>query len=346
MIIMQINKETFLILLIPFLVSLLLVPAVKKLAIHIGAVDKPNKRRLNKVAKPTQGGLAIFAAFVVGMILYLKPSYQMTSILIGGFLLIITGIVDGIKSISARYKFVAQMLAASVVVFYGGIYFNDITILGLTLNFGALASQIISVIFIVAIINAINLIDGLDGLCSGISSIYFITITIISVMLGQSNGLDITLSLIMLGSTLGFLVHNFPPASIFLGDTGSMFIGYMISVIALLGFKMATFTSLVVPLVMLAIPIFDTLSAIIRRKLKGESIAKADKEHFHHQLLKMKFSPRTTVLIIYMINILFAIVSILFSLGFKELAIIIYILLMLFLLYIILKTNILFDNKK
>ena len=130
----------------------------------------------------------------------------------------------------------------------------------------------------------------------------------------------------MLGATLGFLVHNFPPAKIFMGDTGSLFLGFMISVIALLGYKITTFTSLIVPVVILAIPIFDTLFAILRRLLKGQNIGEADKEHFHHQLLKMKYSPTASILIIYAIDILFATVSIFYTLGDNQIAIAIYLL--------------------
>ena len=150
----------------------------------------------------------------------------------------------------------------------------------------------------------------------------------------------------MIGATLGFLAYNFPPASIFMGDSGSLFIGFIIAIIALLGFKGTTITSLIVPLVILAIPIFDVALAIARRLLRGEGITKADKEHFHHQLLKMKFSPRKTILIIYSINIIFAAISIFYVLGNNQIAIVIYILLMIMLLFFVLKTDILFDHSK
>ena len=249
------GHNIFMVLAVTFLTSLLFVPIAKRIAVHVGAVDKPNKRRVNKVAMPTQGGLAIFASFVLGFVLYGGLNYQMIAILIGGFILIITGLVDGINSIKPLHKMLAQIVAAAIVVIYGGIYLSDISFLGLYMSFPVYISYVISIIFIVAIINAINLIDGLDGLCGGISSIYFATIAIIALMLNKIGGLDIILAIIMLGSTLGFLFHNFPPASIYLGDTGSMFLGYMISVIALLGFKVATLTSLVIPILTLSIPI-------------------------------------------------------------------------------------------
>ncbi len=340
------NHNIFLIVGVSFLVSALFVPIAKKIAFHIGAVDKPNKRRVNKVEMPTQGGLAIFMAFMIAFMFFVGKNTQMFSILIGSFIIILTGVFDGINPLKARHKLVAQTLAASVIVFYGKIFLTEVTVPGIYFIMPSPLNYIVSIIFIVGIINAINLIDGLDGLCGGVSTIYFLTISIIAFVLNKLGGLDIILSLIMFGATLGFLVYNFPPAKIYLGDTGSMFLGFIIAVIALLGFKVATLTSLVIPLSILAIPIFDTALAILRRLIHGKKIGEPDKEHFHHQLLKLKFSPRKSVLIIYAINIVFAIVSILFVLGDRKLAAFIYILLLLLLLFVVLKTDILFDHKK
>lgn len=336
----------YLILLITIISSYLLTFLAKRIAIHVGAMDVPNERKVHKVPMPRCGGLAIFGAFLIGYMIYGKPTTQMLSILIGSFIIVMTGFIDDIKPIRARTKFLFQILAASVVVFYGSTYFNEITFLGMHFDFPYWVNTIISVIFIVAIANAINLIDGLDGLAAGISAINFGTIAIIAFIGNKIGGLDIILSLIMLGSTLGFLGHNFPPAKIFMGDSGSLFLGFMIAVISLLGFKIATITSLVVPLLILAIPIFDTLLAIFRRLLKGESIGTPDKEHFHHQLLKMKFGTTKTVLIIYFINMLFSAVSIFYVIGDNKLAIALYIVLMIMLLFLVLKTDILFKHKK
>lgn len=332
------------IILVSFITSLLLVFVVKKVAVHINAMDMPNERKVHKVPIPRLGGLAVFVSFLLGYMLYAPISSQMISVLIGGFIIILTGMVDDINSIPARYKFLMQVIAASVVVFYGKLYFNDLTILGFTLSFPIWINMILSIFFIVAIINIINLIDGLDGLSSGISSIYFLTIAIIGFTRNSLGGLDVILSLILLGSTLGFLFHNFPPAKIFIGDTGSMFLGFMISVIALLGYKVTTITSIIIPLIILFIPIFDTSLAIIRRVLKHESIAHPDKEHFHHQLLRMTSSPTKTILLIYLINGLFALISILYVLGDNKQAIVMYVILMIFFLYLVLKTNILYEH--
>lgn len=340
------GHNVFIIVIVTFLASLILVPIVKKIAIHINAMDEPNERKIHKVPMPRLGGLAIFLAFLLGYMLYGEISTQMLSILIGSFLLILVGIVDDIHSVKARYKLIVQIVAAAIVVLYGDLSFTELSVFGYNIYFNDFFGALLSILFIVAITNAINLIDGLDGLAAGISSIYFLTIAIIAFILNRIGGLDVIISLIMLGSTLGFLFHNFPPAKIFMGDTGSLFLGFMISIIALLGYKVTTFTSLIVPIIILAIPIFDTVFAILRRLLKGQNIGVADKEHFHHQLLKMKYSPTKSILIIYVIDIAFAAVSIFYILGDNQIAIAIYVVLMILLLFVILKTDVLFEHKK
>lgn len=335
----------FVIVLVTFVSSIILVPIMRKVAIHVNAMDEPNARRLNKVAMPTLGGLAIFFSFMLGYMLYANQSLQMLSILMGSFLLVIFGMVDCINPVKAKYRFVVQVVAASIIVFYGNIVLNEVTFFGKYFFFPQPWNYIITILFIVTITNAINFTDGMDGLASGISSIYFLTIAIISFILKRSDGLDVILSLIMLGSTLGFLVYNFPPAIIYLGDTGSQFLGFIIAVIALLGFKTATFTSLIIPILILAIPLLDVVFAIIRRTLKKENPTKPDKSHFHHQLLKMKFSTKVSLLIIYFIEILFAAVSILYALGDTTYAIIIYIGLMIVFIFIVMTTDILFPKK-
>ncbi len=340
------NHNIVEIVLVTFITSLLLVPIAKKIAHHVGAIDMPNERKVHTKPMPRLGGLAIFISFLFGYILYGELTTQMLSILIGSFIIFLIGVFDDINPIKARYKFLVQTIAALIVVIYGQVFFTEITFLGLNLKFNLLTSYFLSTLFIVAISNAINLIDGLDGLAGGVSSIYFLTISIIAIILGKFNGLDIIISLIMFGSTLGFLVHNFPPAKIFMGDSGSLFLGFMIAVSALMSFKVATLTSLIIPLVILAIPIFDTALAIFRRILKGENIGAPDKEHFHHQLLKLKFTPAMSVLVIYLINLLFSSVSIFYTMGHVKEAMIIYSILMILLLFMILKTDILYDHKK
>lgn len=333
-----------------FLFTVLIIPVVKRIANFIGALDMPNERKVHKVPIPRLGGLGIYAGFLLGYMLFGIHSVQMNAILIGSFIILITGIFDDIKPIPAKWKFLAQTIGASIIPLYGGILLKDVSAFGLYLNFKIFAYPI-TILFIVAVINCINLIDGLDGLSSGISSIYFLTIGIIAMLLNNSNGLDVILTFIMLGSTLGFLVHNFNPAKIFMGDSGSMFLGYIIAVIALLGFKNVTLTSFFIPLLLLAIPILDTLFAILRRIINHKPIGEPDKNHLHHQLLKLKLSQRKTVLIIYLVDILFAFASIIYVIGNSMLGsniygIIIYTILFILILLIVLKTNIIWDHNK
>lgn len=338
---MELNR-LFMMVLITFLFVFLFIPIVKRIAIYIGAMDIPNKRKVHKVPIPRLGGLGMYAGFLLGYMLFGWESMQMNAILIGSFIIVITGIIDDIHAIPAKYKLLGQIAAAMVIPLYGGILLKDISAFGVYVNFG-MFSPIVTIVFIVAIMNCINFIDGLDGLAGGISAIYFLMIGIIAIMF-QSTGLDVVLTFIMFGATLGFLAHNFYPASIFMGDSGSLFLGYIISVISLLGYKNVTFTSLIVPIFLLAIPIMDTLFAIIRRLLKHESIAMPDKCHLHHQLLKLNFSIPKAVLVIYLIDILFAIASIIYVIGDSQNGIIIYTILFLIVVVLIWKTDIVRDR--
>ena len=338
----EVIRQVFLMLGTTFLFSLCITPVIKMIAKHVGAMDIPNERKVHKVPMPRLGGLSIFFGFLLGYMLFGEQSIVMNSILIASFVVILIGVFDDIKPLKASVKFIGQLVAACIIVFYGNIILRDVSAFGIYIDFGYFSIPF-TIFFILGCINCMNLIDGLDGLAAGISSIYFATIGIIAIMQGKF-GLDFLLTFIMLGSTLGFLVHNFNPATIFMGDSGSMFLGLIISVIALLGFKNVTMTSLIIPLLLLAIPILDTIFAIIRRTLKGEKISTPDKYHIHHQLLKRNLSQRQTVLAIYVINILFAIASIVYVLKDAKLGYIIYGILLAIVLVFILTTDVVYDS--
>ena len=330
-----------------FLVAVLIIPIVKKIAIHVNAIDLPNSRKIHDKPMPRLGGIGIFFAFLMGYMFFGQNTIQMNSILIGSFIILLTGIIDDINPLNVSSKLLGQLISAAVIVFYGQILLDSITFFGVNVNFGILAYPI-TIFFIVACMNIINLIDGLDGLASGISSIFFITIIIICAFQGRIAGLEYTLTLIMLGSTLGFLVHNFYPAKIFAGDSGALFLGFIIAVISLLGFKGTILTSVFIPISILAVPILDTLFAILRRLVHHKKIGDADKQHLHHQLLGMKFSHKNTVLIIYGVNILFAVATIFFILGNEidiSIRIGIYVFLLLLVFWFVNKTSIITDKK-
>lgn len=317
-------------------------PIVRWLSNHVGATDYPNERKVHKKPMP-RAGLMIFMGFLFGYMFFAPQNTQMIAILIAGFIVILTGFIDDIKPLKAREKLIGQVLAACIIAFYGKILLNDISAFGFYFDFGWFAYPL-TIIFIVALMNCINLIDGLDGLAAGISAIFFATIGVIAFLMHNIGSLEITLTFIMLGACLGFLIFNFNPAKVFMGETGSMFLGFMIAVVCLVGFKAVTLTSLMVPMLILAIPILDTFFAIMRRVIKHKPIYEADKQHLHHQLLNKKFSQRKTVLIIYAVNILFSAASVFYVLKDRKAGAIIYVILTILILWFVLTTNVLTDK--
>lgn len=338
-----------LIVMITFSFVLLFIPIVIKIAHHVGALDIPNERKIHTKPMPRLGGLGIYCGFLVGYLLFGKMTYMMNAILISSFVVVMTGFIDDIKPIKAYVKFACQFISALILVLYGGILLQDVNIFSLYINFGILAYPI-TIFFILGCINCLNLIDGLDGLAGGISTIFFLFIGIIAYFqgrIGLNYELAITLTFIMLGSTGGFLFHNFYPAKIFLGDSGSMFLGLIISVITILGFKSVMMSSIVIPMFILVVPILDTTFAIIRRRLKGENVMTTpDKSHIHHQFLKHNFTQRQTVLMIYAITILFSVATLIYTLINQKIGMIIYGILMLIFVVLVFKTDIIFDRKK
>lgn len=293
------------------LVAIMATPFIKKLAIQIGATDQPDHRKVHLVAMPRLGGLAIALGVMAGF-LYLMPNDKhFLSIMAGALIILAIGVLDDRIMLSAKFKFLGQ-LAAALIPVIGGLNIDHVTIpFGGEWHLGYFG-YVLTVLWIIGITNAINLMDGLDGLAGGISVIGLSTILAVAVINQQY--FVVAMAIVLIGSTLGFLVFNFHPAKIFMGDTGALFLGYMIAVISVLGFfkSLATF-SVVVPILILAVPIFDTLFAIIRRMVKGQKISAPDKSHLHHCLLAMGFSHRTTVLIIYSLAGLFGLAAIIFS---------------------------------
>ncbi|XKG87066.1 undecaprenyl/decaprenyl-phosphate alpha-N-acetylglucosaminyl 1-phosphate transferase [Sutcliffiella horikoshii] len=290
---------------VSFITVLVITPLVIKFAHYIGATDKPNHRKVHQKIMPRLGGLAIFIGVVVGYVFVGLYDQRITGITIGALIIVLIGIFDDKYELKARTKLLGQIAAAGVIV-YTGLKIDFITIPFIVerLELGWLSIPI-TILWIVGITNAINLIDGLDGLAAGISTIAIGTIAVIAGLGGKE--LILTLSLIILGSTIGFLFYNFHPAKIFMGDTGALFLGYCISVLSLLGlYKSVTLFSFVIPIIILGVPVFDTAFAIIRRILNKQPISAPDKSHLHHRLLASGLSHRNTVLVIYGFGITFA----------------------------------------
>ena len=267
-------------------VSFLSTPMVKSLAYKVGAIDVPkDNRRMHKVPIPRLGGLAIFLAFLLSVLVFANIDRQMQGILLGATMIVVLGVMDDIMALNALPKLIVQILAAGIAVYHGCVIqfvsnpnvFSSMTYLNL-----GWWSYPITIIWIVAITNAVNLIDGLDGLAVGVSAISTASITVIALMVAETNVAVVLAALF--GACLGFIPYNMNPAKIFMGDTGATFLGYI-----------------AVPFLILGVPIFDICFAFLRRIAKGQNPMKADRGHVHHRLIDMGFSQKQAVAISYML---------------------------------------------
>ena len=290
---------------VAFAISLGSTPIVKNLAYKIGAVDVPNdERRVHKEPIPRLGGLAIFYGFLIALLCFAKPiDSQMRGIIIGSLIIVGVSIIDDVKQLRAIVKLSAQVLAAVVVVVHD-VRITAISVPASIVEGGVLQlgmwSIPITIGWIIVVTNAVNLIDGLDGLAVGVSSIASFSLFFIAILGGEESVAIIAAALA--GGCLGFLPYNFNPAKIFMGDTGSQFLGYMLSVICIQGlFKGYVIISFIVPLLILGLPLFDTVFAIVRRAWNHKPIMGADRGHLHHRLLDSGFTQKETVAILYVI---------------------------------------------
>ena len=304
---------------IAFIFTFATTPLVRRLAYKIGAVDVPKeKRRVHKRPTPRIGGLAIIFGFIVAVLCFNESwSKELIAILIGAGILGVLGVIDDCKELDAKIKFVVQIAAALVVVLYGDIRISVISNPNIFSEspFAVLPpwlSITATTIWIVFMVNAVNFIDGLDGLAAGVSAIMSMSLVFIAITYHEYS--IALLGLALMGSCFGFLPFNFNPAKIFMGDTGSMFLGYMLAVLSVQGmFKSYAVISFAVPIVILGLPLFDALFAMLRRVLTGKNPMSADRGHLHHRLYDMGFSQKQTVFILYAISGVLGITSILLA---------------------------------
>jgi UDP-GlcNAc:undecaprenyl-phosphate/decaprenyl-phosphate GlcNAc-1-phosphate transferase len=304
-----------------FGISLLFTPYAKKIAIYVGAIDLPKKRGMHNKPIPRMGGIAIVLGFI-GTVIILAPfvkefrSIQFIGFLIGAILIVTIGILDDIYSaksdgVKARIKLAVQIVAALIVIFTGttlefvNLQFKmDLTIIGMPITF----------LWIIGITNAVNLIDGLDGLAAGVSGIAALFLAVLCIMSGSIFAVVLTVALA--GSCLGFLPRNFSPAEIIMGDTGALFLGYILAVTSIMGvYKKYALLSLIVCAIVLALPIVDTVFAMGRRILSGKSIMQADRGHLHHKLVDSGLSASSSVVILYCISFIAGIFAILIAVN-------------------------------
>ena len=287
------------------LLSFALTPLVKRLAYKIGAVDIPkDNRRMHDHPIPRMGGLAIFLGFILSVLIFVPLTPELRGMLLGSVVIVILGILDDIFALPALPKFFVQIGAALIAVLEG----NRIEFLSnpnlfskdLFWELGWLAIPI-TVLWIVGITNAVNLIDGLDGLACGVSTISSMTLLVIALVMEEP---DVAILMAALsGACIGFLPYNLNPAKIFMGDTGSTFLGFILAVVSIQGlFKFYTIISFAVPFLMLGLPIFDTCFAILRRVSHGQSPMAPDRGHIHHRLIDMGFTQKQAVAVLYIIS--------------------------------------------
>ena len=307
--------------LIAGLISFLLTPFIRQLSLMKGWLDKTGHRKVHKKPVPLLGGLAIYTGFVlaVSFFMFHKPfaeSMQKFAGLLGGAtIILLVGIADDIKGLTPRRKLLYQIIAATIASSFGYTVIKVSHPLGGAFYMPVLFSLGFTIFWIVGITNAVNLLDGLDGLSSGVVAIISGSLFFAAVKGGSP--LVAFLSIALAGSCLGFLPHNFYPAKIFMGDTGSMFLGFCLSLISIEGaYKGSTFITLFIPIIAMGIPVIDTALSILRRLVRGGKVFQADKEHIHHKLL-LGGSQREAVIRIYFLTACFGMIAISFT-GMNE----------------------------
>lgn len=288
------------------ILSYLFTPPVKRFAHKIGAIDIPkDSRRMHKKPIPRLGGLAIFGGFLCAILLFGQLDQTMLCVLLGATIIVALGIFDDVLALGAKLKFAVQIIAAAIPVCVGDLQIKLFTNLNPFsdepfFHLGILAIPV-TIIWIVGITNAVNLIDGLDGLAVGVSSIAAITMLAVALLTGNM-AIAITMAALA-GACIGFMPYNLNPAKIFMGDTGSTFLGYMLATVSIMGlFKFYAVISFAVPFLILGLPIFDTANAIIRRVAAGRSPMSPDRGHVHHKLIDMGFNQKQAVAILYAIS--------------------------------------------
>ena len=298
-------NNLYLFAIVSIIFSVILTPFIKKLAIKLDIMDVPkDNRRIHNKPIPLIGGLAIYFSFVITLFLKMgKLTGSETGLILGATIIVIGGLLDD--------KLLFQLAAAGVLIIYGiriEIITNPFNSIYQFINIGVMSIPL-TIIWVIGITNALNLIDGLDGLAAGIAFISSITIFIIALLNNRYEAAVLTS--ILAGAILGFLPYNFNPASIFMGDTGSQLLGFLLAAISMEGaIKSAAAFSVAVPILALGIPIYDTLFAVIRRKINGKPIMQADRGHLHHRLLDMGLTQKQVVMIMYSISAVLGSISI------------------------------------
>jgi UDP-GlcNAc:undecaprenyl-phosphate GlcNAc-1-phosphate transferase len=315
--------------LVSFLISLFLVPYFARIARKYNALDVPTHRKKHGRIVPLWGGLPIYVSFIVSLLLAGLVSskifkFNLLGIVLGSTFILLIGLIDDKFGVPVKIKLFAQIIAG-IILISSGIRMAGFTIplVNMYIQIPTLISAVITIGWIVLITNAINFIDGLDGLAAGVSIISLIAFFIISFIslskpisssMREGYYISSIFSIILIGATSAFLIFNFYPAKVFLGDSGSMFLGYIISSISIIGFlKSIALITLLIPIMIMALPLFDIIYAILRRIKTKQPISKPDRKHLHHQLIQAGFSHPSAVIFLYSISAIFSFLAVIIS---------------------------------
>lgn len=308
-------KSYFLTFLTAFAISFALTPLVRRLSMKMKWMDNPNYRKINRKPMPLMGGLAIYSGFVISLLFVIFKSslvtnpYKLWGLLASSFIIVLVGLADDIKGLTPRRKLFYQIAAAGIAYLFGFTIIKVSTPLGGAFHAPVLIGMGLTIFWIVGFTNAVNLLDGMDGLAAGVIAI--ISGSLFLAALKTNMPIVAILSIGLIGSTLGFLPYNFYPAKIFMGDTGSMFLGFVLALITIEGtFKGATFITFFVPVIAMGVPVLDTGLSILRRLIKGNGVFRPDKQHIHHKLLLQEGSQRDAVIKLYFLTLCFGSIAI------------------------------------
>lgn len=301
-----------------FVISFAVTPVVSSFAKKVGAIDVPdNKRHIHSHPIPRMGGLAIFLGFLLSVLLFARITPQVRGILLGSVLIVVVGAIDDVMNLNAWLKFCVQIVAAVIAVLSGvviNVVSNPLTITSEQAVTIGILSVPVTILWIVGVTNSVNLIDGLDGLACGVSAIASMTMLVASLMVSGANANVAVILAALCGACLGFIPYNINPAKIFMGDTGALLLGYVLSTISVIGmFKFYAVVTFVLPVLALAVPLSDTIFAFTRRIIHGQSPFHADRGHLHHKLLDMGLSQKQAVAVLYALSAILGLTAVLLT---------------------------------
>lgn len=298
---------------IALLVSLVLVPIVRRRAIAAGYYDAPGERKIHKHPIPRLGGIAIWLGFMLALgavgLLSWKPELgsSLPGILAGGTIIFILGLLDDLFNLSPYLKLAIQFIAA-LTAFFLGVQINNLDLPGAQLLVLNALSLPVTVIWLVGLMNAMNFIDGIDGLAAGVTTLSALTLTVVAMFTNQPS--SALLAALLAGSSLGFLVYNFHPARIFMGDSGALFCGFVLACIAVTGVLKTKVVVMLLPMFVLSVPILDITYSVFRRLMKGKNPFLPDSSHIHHQFLKAGMGQIRTVTYLYSLCVIGGLISV------------------------------------